>query len=90
MKISGMQRPYIDATTSARRAAPQGGPATATKVAVSEEKVLVSQEAKQLAEARSPAIPDNAKVQSLSLAVERGEFAVDADQVAERMLSEER
>jgi flagellar biosynthesis anti-sigma factor FlgM len=83
MKISGMQRPYIDATTPARRAAPQGGPGPAAKVAV-------SQEAKQLAEARAPAVSDTAKVQRLSLAIERGSFTIDAGHVADRMLSEER
>ena len=93
MKISGMQRPYIDTTTSARRAAPQGGSVSSgyqERVSGSQEKVAVSHEAKQLAEARSPAVSDTAKVQRLSLAVERGEFTVDAGQVADRMLSEER
>ena len=83
MKISGMQRPYMDTTTSTRRAAPQSGPGPAAKV-------VVSQEAKQLAEARAPAISDTAKVQRLSLAIERGEFTVDAGHVAEQMLVEER
>ena len=83
MKISGMQRPYMNTTTSARQPAPQGGPGSAARVAV-------SQEARQLAEARAPVVSDTAKVQRLSLALERGEFSVDPDQVADRMLAEER
>ena len=82
MKISGMQRPYIDTKTTARRGAPGAAPGPATKVAV-------SSEAKQLAEARAPQVADSGKVQRLSLAIANGEFAVDAEQVADRMLAEE-
>ncbi|MET0339387.1 MAG: flagellar biosynthesis anti-sigma factor FlgM [Polyangiales bacterium] len=83
MKISGIQRPYIDTTTTARRGAPSG--ASASPAA----KVAVSSEAKSLAEARAPEIADTGKVQRLSLAIANGEFAVDAEQVADRMLAEE-
>jgi flagellar biosynthesis anti-sigma factor FlgM len=82
MKISGIRRPYVDANTTARPAAPPGGASPATKVAV-------SAEAKQLAEARAPEVADTAKVERLSIRVARGDFMVDAEEVADRMLAEE-
>lgn len=83
MKINGIQRPQLDTTASVKRAAaPRGGSPAA--------KVAVSGEARQLAEARAPATSDAAKVAKLSDAIARGEFSVDADKVADRMMSEER
>jgi flagellar biosynthesis anti-sigma factor FlgM len=83
MKINGMQRTYAEAPPVAKRAAQQSGPGPATKVAV-------SNEARQLAEARAPAVSDASKVQKLTAAIARGDFMIDAAQVTERMLAEER
>jgi flagellar biosynthesis anti-sigma factor FlgM len=83
MKINGIRGPQLDATTSAQRTAPRGGTQHATKVAV-------SKEARQLAEARAPAVSDAAKVQRLLAAIARGDFMVDAERVTDRMMAEER
>jgi flagellar biosynthesis anti-sigma factor FlgM len=83
MKINGINRPQVDAAVTARPAAPRGVGSSATKVAV-------SSQAKQLAEARSPAVSDAAKVQRLLAAVARGDFMVSAESVTDRMLAEER
>lgn len=83
MKINGIQRPTVDTSTNVKRAAPAKGQGTATKVAV-------SREAKQLAEARAPAVSDAAKVAKLTAAIARGDFMIDADRVVDRMMSEER
>ena len=83
MKINGIQRPQVDATTMAQRTAPRGGTGHATRVAV-------SNEARQLAEVRAPAVSDAAKVQRLLAAIARGDFMVDASSVADRMVAEER
>ncbi|MET0284421.1 MAG: flagellar biosynthesis anti-sigma factor FlgM [Polyangiales bacterium] len=83
MRINGIRSPQIDATTTAQRTAPRGGTGQATKVAV-------SSEARKLAEARAPAVADAAKIQRLLAAVARGDFMVDAEQVTNRMMAEER
>ena len=83
MKINGINRPQIDVSQNVRRSAYQGGRTPAAKVAV-------SNEAKQLAEARSPAVSDAAKVARLAQAIARGDFMIDAERVADRMLREER
>lgn len=83
MKIQGIQRPSVDPTPAVRRAAAQPGQSPAAKVAV-------SKQAKQLAEARAPAVSDAAKVARLTAAIARGDFMMDADKVVDRMLSEER
>lgn len=83
MKINGIQRPPVDPSPGVKRTAPQKGGAPAAKVAV-------SKEAKQLAEARAPAVSDAAKVARLTAAIARGDFMVDADRVVDRMMSEER
>ena len=82
MKINGIHRPYVDAATTAKRVAPRGATGPSAKVAV-------SQEAKQLAEARSPAVSDAAKVLKLAQAIARGDFMIDAERLADRMMSEE-
>jgi flagellar biosynthesis anti-sigma factor FlgM len=82
MKINGINRPYIDAAAQAKRVPQRGATGQAAKVEV-------SKEAKQLAEARSPAVSDAAKVLRLAQAIARGDFMVDAERVADRMLSEE-
>jgi flagellar biosynthesis anti-sigma factor FlgM len=83
MRINGIRSPQIDTTSTAQRTAPRGGAGQATKVAV-------SSEARKLAEARAPAVSDAAKIQRLLAAVARGDFMVDAEQVANRMMAEER
>ena len=83
MKINGIHRPQVDLPVGARRAAYQGGGTPAAKVAV-------SNEAKQLAEARAPVASDAAKVARLAQAIARGDFMIDAERVVERMLGEER
>ena len=82
MKISGINRPQLDAAPAAKRPASRGVNNQATKV-------QVSKEAKQLAEARSPAVSDAAKVQRLTEAIARGQFMVDAERLTDRMLAEE-
>lgn len=82
MKINGMQRPQVDTTPGVKRASPQRGGSPAAKVAV-------SKEAKQLAEARAPAVSDAAKVARLTAAIARGDFMIDAARVVDRMVSEE-
>ena len=84
MKINGMQRTYADVPPAAKRATQQQvGPGPAAKVAV-------SNEARQLAEARAPAVSDAAKIQKLAAAIARGDFMIDAAQVTDRMMAEER
>ena len=82
MKINGIHRPYVDAAAAHKRVAQRGIPGQATKVAV-------SKEAKQLAEARSPAVSDAAKVLKLAQAIARGDFMIDAERLADRMMTEE-
>ena len=82
MKINGIHRPQVDTTQGVKHAAPQRGQSPAAKVAV-------SNEARQLAEARAPAVSDAAKVARLTQAIARGDFMIDADRVVERMVSEE-
>lgn len=83
MKINGIHRPQVDVAQNAKRAVYQGGRTPAAKVAV-------SNEAKQLAEARSPAVSDAAKVARLAQAIARGDFMIDAERVVDRFLQEER
>lgn len=83
MKINGIQPPRVETTTSVKRAAPAREESPAAKVAV-------SSRARQLAEARSPEVTDGAKVERLRASVANGEFRVDAEAVADKMLSEER
>lgn len=83
MKINGIHRPHVDAAVTANRVVQRGTTSAATRV-------VVSKEAKQLAQARSPAVSDAAKIQRLLQAVARGDFMVDAERVTERMMSEER
>lgn len=83
MKINGIHRPQLDASVGVRRAAQSGGQKPAAKVAV-------SPEAKQLAEARAPAVSDAAKVARLAQAIARGDFMIDAEKMVDRMMREER
>jgi flagellar biosynthesis anti-sigma factor FlgM len=81
MKISGINRPSVDTSPGTRRVT-QRSQEPGSKVAV-------SNEAKKLAEARAPAVSDAGKVARLTAAIARGDFFVDANQVADRMLKEE-
>ena len=83
MKISGVNRPQVDAASLARAVPQRGATGTATRVAV-------SHGARQLAEARSPAVSDAAKVARLTQAIAHGDFMVDAERLTDRMMSEER
>lgn len=82
MKITGIHRPQVDAATTAKKVAHRGATDPSTKVAVSDR-------AKQLAEARSPAVSDAVKVAKLSQAIARGDFMIDAERLVDRMMSEE-
>lgn len=82
MKIGGINRPHVDAAQPAQRVAQRG-------VKQSDTKVAVSREAKALAEARSPAVSDAAKVKRLTEAIARGQFMVDAERLTDRMVAEE-
>lgn len=82
MKINGIHRTPPGHPTSGKRVAgaTSGNPAA---------KVAVSNQAKLLAEARAPAVSDAAKIARLTQAIARGDFMVDAEHIADRMLSEE-
>ncbi len=82
MKINGIQRPLVDAGTAPQRTAQKGGTDPSTKVAV-------SSEARKLAEARLPALSDPSKVAMLAKAIAHGDFMVDAERLADRMIQEE-
>jgi flagellar biosynthesis anti-sigma factor FlgM len=82
MKIGGINRPHVDAPARAQQVEQRGATNSNTKVAV-------SKEARQLAEARSPAVSDAAKVKKLAEAIARGHFAIDAERLMDRMISEE-
>jgi flagellar biosynthesis anti-sigma factor FlgM len=82
MKINGINRPQVDAASTARPLPQRGVSGTATRVAV-------SSEAKKLAEARSPAVSDAAKISKLTAAIARGDFMVSAESVTNRMMAEE-
>lgn len=84
MKINGIQPPRVDTTPGVKRAAPPKGEASPAA------KVEVSSRARQLAEARAPEVADGAKVERLRASIANGEFVVDADAVAEKMMGEER
>jgi flagellar biosynthesis anti-sigma factor FlgM len=83
MRINGINRPPVDAASTARPIPQRSAASAATKVAV-------SQQARQLAEARAPAVSDAAKVARLMAAVARGDFMVSAERVTDGMLAEER
>jgi len=83
MKVGGVNRPHVATAAAQRRVARRTQAQTGTKVAV-------SQEAKKLAEARSPATSDAAKVARLAEAIAHGQFMVDAEKLVDRMMDEER
>lgn len=82
MKINGIQRPQVDAGTAPKRVAQRGGTDPSTKVAV-------SKEARKLSEARLPALSDPTKVAKLAQAIARGDFMIDAERLADKMIQEE-
>lgn len=54
------------------------------------EQVNVSQEARSLAEARAPEVPDQERIDRLKEAISNGTFKIDVDRIATQMLEEER
>ena len=54
------------------------------------EQVSVSAEARSLAEARAPEVPDQARIDRLKEAIRNGSFEIDVDRIATQMLEEER
>lgn len=82
MKINGINRTPPGHPASAKRAVGSTPGDSAAKVAV-------SHQAKLLAEARAPAVSDAGKIARLTQAIARGDFMVDAEHIADRMLSEE-
>ncbi|MDH5671847.1 MAG: flagellar biosynthesis anti-sigma factor FlgM [Myxococcales bacterium] len=86
MKIQGphrpspIQKPEHTKPTATGHAAPGGAPSV---------QVNVSSQARQLAEARAPEQPDEARVARLTDAIRNGTFTVDVDRIADAMLSEE-
>ena len=53
------------------------------------EKVQISKQAQQLTDMRAPEKPDLERVERLRQAIESGDFKVDAEKIAERMMEEE-
>lgn len=54
------------------------------------EQVSVSAEARSLAEARAPEVPDQDRIDRLKQAIKDGTFKVDVNRIATQMLEEER
>lgn len=86
MKVQGPNRPVaLDAVRGQKRAAAQSDAPGAER----QEKVRVSSEALVLQEAREPEVPDQDRIARLKQAIVDGSFKIDADRIAEAMLSEE-
>lgn len=83
MKINGIHRTPPNNNSGVKRAGSSPNQTPAAKVAV-------SKEARLLAEARAPAVSDAAKIARLAQAIAHGDFMVDAERIADRMLGEER
>lgn len=90
MKIDGSNKPgsadQIRARQNSQAAkqkdADSGKPAAA-------EQVSVSSAARALQSARGPEVPDQAKIARLKEAIRNGEFKIDFDRIASRILEEE-
>lgn len=83
MKITGVNHPHLDPTARAK-------PTPAAGRAGQADVVAVSRRAKALAEARSPAVADAERIARLTKAIAKGDFMVDAEAIATRMIEEER
>lgn len=85
MKVNGTYRPAaLDSSRGTSRVSEDG---YRTKTG---ETVSVSSEAQALAQARAPETSDMPKVAKLREAIEKGEFQVDPERIADAMLREER
>jgi flagellar biosynthesis anti-sigma factor FlgM len=86
MKIREIQRiapSEIEKTYKTPAAKRASNPAQAT------ESVKVSAEARALAAAREPEVPDQQKIEKLKDAIRKGEFKVDVGHIADAILNEE-
>ncbi len=91
MKIhSGQMRPGSLKKAEADQKGSSTKKGSKTGSAASADAVSVSDEARTLSKARGPETPDPARIERLRDAIRRGEFKVDAERIAERMLLEER
>lgn len=87
MKVhgTGPTRPV----TSTEAARTKGARPAGTPTPPRGERVQVSQQARALSAARGPEVPDTDKISRLKEAIRSGSFVVDADRIAEAMISEE-
>ena len=85
VKITGPNRAY----PAQRTPHPQTEKTENTPRGEKTERVVVSELARDLAEARGPQEVDESRVERLRLALEDGSFERDAEQIAERMIQEE-
>ena len=85
MKITGpIQTPYVRSVTASKSAeAPAQAPQSRG------DRVGVSSLARELADARGPEVPDEARIDRLKRAIEDGTFEIDSMKIAEQMLLEE-
>ncbi len=89
MKINGSHRPHQMDTVRNRKSPPKdsAGQSNATERS---EQVQLSSQASRLAEARAPEVPDQSRVERLKGAIRNGQFKVDVEAIAGRMMAEER
>ncbi|MGB0680295.1 MAG: flagellar biosynthesis anti-sigma factor FlgM [Polyangiales bacterium] len=86
MKI---RSPANTATTQALRSQKLGDKGSPTKTASASDQVQVSSGAQLLQQAGAPEAPDMERVQQLRDAIARGDFTIDVDKLAQRILAEE-
>ena len=88
MKVNGTHRPLqLDAVKERRTRAKSTGESPAADRTT---QVTVSDEARSLAAARAPEVPDQSRIERLKAAIVAGEFKIDVDAIADRMMAEER
>ena len=88
MKVNGTHRPLqLDSVKDRRTRAKSSKDAPQTERTT---QVTVSTEARALAAARAPEAPDQSRIDRLKAAIVAGEFQIDVDAIADRMMSEER
>ena len=90
MKIDGSNKPgtadQVRLRQNSQAAKGKGGDAGSRSVG---EQVDVSSTARALQSARAPEVPDQAKIARLKEAIRNGEFKIDVDRIASRILEEE-
>ena len=85
MKITGpIQTPYVRSIQSSQSAE---APARASRPTA--DRVGVSSVAREIADARGPEVPDEARIERLRQSIEDGTFEIDSMKIAEQMLLEE-